>query len=415
VLTRPVSRPGYDRLPVGTRADDLDRLAELAITVGANVQSGQILTILAETGHEPLVRAIATCAYQRGARFVDPLYFDPYVKRARIEHADGELEFIPSWHGERVLERGRQRCAHVTITGPIDPDVFDGLDPARLGRDQLPRTKEQGVVVGARTSNWTIVPFPTAGWAQQVHPELDAGAALDRLWEEVAHVCRLDTDDPTAAWRERLDATEAAAARLNEHHFDALHYEGPGTDFTVGLLPTSHWANAAFTTVDGISHLANIPTEEVFTSPDPERADGTVRATKPLVFSDGARVDGLRVRFEHGRAVAIDADSGAENLRARVATDEGGARLGELALVDREGRIGPLGTVFYDTLLDENAASHIALGAGFPFAVGEEDVDRVNQSAIHEDFMIGSPDVQVTGLTRTGERVAVMRDGAWQI
>jgi aminopeptidase len=396
--------------------DRVDRLAELAVTVGANMQPGQILTILAETGQEEMVRAVADQAYRRGARFVDPWYFDPHVKRARIEHADEEtLDFVPSWHGFRVLERGNQRCAHVSIAGAVEPDVFDDLDPARLGRDVLPRVKESSKVIGDRTSNWTIVPYPTVGWARQVYPEHDDAAALERMWEELAHVCRLDDDDPVAAWQERLDATAAAAERLNARRFDALHYEGPGTDLTIGLLPSSIWANASFVTVDGIRHLANIPTEEVFTSPDPERAEGVVRATKPLIFSDGSRVDGLTVRFEGGRAVQIDAERGVENLRTRAASDEGGARLGEVALVDREGRIGPLGTLFQNTLLDENAASHIALGHGFPFAVGEADVHRVNQSGIHEDFMIGSDEVVVTGITRDGERVPVLRGGAWQI
>ena len=398
------------------RDDHVSRLAELAVTVGANLQGGQIMTVLAETGQEELVRAVADQAYRRGARFVDPVYFDPVVKRARVLHADEEtLDFVPNWHGFRVLERGNQRCAHVTVAGTVEPDVFEGLDAARLGRDLLPRVRESSKVVSERTTNWTIVPYPTAGWARQVYPELDPDAAYERLWDEIAHVCRLDDDDPAAAWQKRLDATAAAADRLNEHRFDALHYSGPGTDLTVGLLPTSRWSNASFVTVDGIPHLANIPTEEVFTSPDPERADGVVRATKPLVFSDGSRVDGLVVRFSGGRAVEIQADAGGDNLRARMAKDDGGSRLGEVALVDREGRIGPLGTVFHNTLLDENAASHIALGSGFAFAVGDEDVARVNKSAIHEDFMIGGDDVEVTGITRSGERVPVLREGTWQI
>jgi len=394
----------------------VQKLAELAVTVGANMQRGQILTMLAETGQEPLVRAIAEEAYRRGARFVDPSYFDPHVKRARIVHADEEtLDFVPSWYGHRTLERGNQRCAHVAVSGTVEPDIFDGLDAQRLGRDVLPRLKEGGKVVGDRTTNWTIVPYPTVGWARQIHPELDDDAALARLWDEIAHVCRLDADDPVAEWQARLDATASAAERLNERRFDALHYEGPGTDLTIGLLPTSTWANASFVTVDGIRHLANIPTEEVFTSPDPQRADGVVRATKPLVFSDGSRVDGLTVRFEGGRAVEIDAEAGAANLHARVAKDEGAARLGEVALVDGEGRIGPLGTVFQNTLLDENAASHLAVGNGFPFAVGEQDVGRVNKSDIHEDFMVGSDDVEVTGITRDGERVPVLVGGSWKI
>ena len=398
-------------------ASDLtDGLAEVAASFGANVQPGQIVFVQAELGQEELVRALAAACYRRGARFVDVNYVDPYVKRARIQHADPEtLEFVPDWLGHRVLRLGEERAARIFVGGATTPGLLDDLDPALAGRDLLPRLKETGQIVSDRTTNWTIVPFPSPGWARQVHPELDDRPALERLSSEIAHVCRLDEDDPVRAWRERIEATRTAAARLNERRFDALHFEGPGTDLTVGLLPTSIWANALFTTVDGIEHLANVPSEEVFTSPDPERVDGVVTATKPLVGADGSIVRGLRVRFEGGRAVELDADQGADYLRAKTAKDEGAVRLGEVALVDREGRIGPLDTVFFDTLLDENAASHIALGNGFDFAVEPEDVARVNRSAIHVDFMIGGPDVDVTGVTGGGERVPVLREGAWRI
>ena len=231
------------------------------------------------------------------------------------------------------------------------------------------------------------------------------------------HVCRLDEDDPVAAWRERADFLVATAERLTERHFDALHYEGPGTDLTVGLLPNARWAAARFERADGLEHMPNIPTEEVFTSPDPARVDGTVASTKPLVLMDGTVVRNLNVRFEGGRAVQIDADSAAETMRTICARDEGAARLGEIALVDREGRIGQLDTVFYDTLLDENAASHIAFGQGFPFLLGSTNGDggEVNASEIHIDFMIGSNELAVTGITADGERVPVLRDGSWQI
>jgi len=286
--------------------------------------------------------------------------------------------------------------------------------PARVGRDKSQALREAGKVVNERTTNWTIGPCPTPGWARLVHPDLAPEAALAKLWEEIVHVCRLDEDDPVAAWRARMATLVAVAGRLTEARFDALHFEGPGTDLTVGLLPSSRWVSAAFETVDGIPHAPNLPSEEVFTTPDPERVEGVVRATKPLLVG-GATIRGLTVRFEGGRAVGIDAEQGAETLRELTRHDDGGARLGEVALVDREGRIGPLGTVFYDTLLDENAASHIALGRGFDFAVGEEDVARVNDSLIHIDFMIGGDDVDVTvqdGDVRVEENGG---GGAWQI
>jgi aminopeptidase len=398
-------------------ASDLtERLAEVAVSFAANVQPGQVVYLQGEIGHEEIIRAVAAAAYRRGAKFVDVVYFDPWVKRARIQHADPDtLAFVPDWYGDRVLRLGKERAARIFITGPTAPGLLDDLDPALAGRDLLPRLAETGRIVSERTTNWTIVPFPTLAWARQVHPDLDDEQALARLAEEIAHVCRVDEEDPVEAWRSRIEATAEAAQRLTERRFDALHFEGPGTDLTIGLLPTSRWANARFSTVDGVTHLANLPSEEVFTSPDPERASGVVASTKPLAFTDGAVVRGLRVRFEGGRAVEIEADEGAGFLRSRTEKDDGAARLGEVALVDREGRIGPLGTVFYDTLLDENAASHIALGNGFDFAVEAGDVERVNRSGIHVDFMIGGDDVDVTGLTREGERVPVLRDGTWQV
>jgi aminopeptidase len=249
-----------------------------------------------------------------------------------------------------------------------------------------------------------------------VYPELDDDAAFAKLCEEVRHVSRLDEPDPLEAWEARIVQLERAAEALNETRLDALHFEGEGTDLTIGLLPSSIWRMARWSTIDGLRHLPNVPTEEVFTSPDPERVDGHVRSTKPLVLTDGTMVRGLNVRFEGGRAVEITADEGGEVLAGRTRIDDGACRLGEVALVDRESRIGQLGTVFYETLLDENAASHIALGSGFAFAVEtEEDLARVNQSAVHIDFMIGSNDVDVTGLTSDGERVPLLRDGVWQL
>jgi aminopeptidase len=396
-------------------AATVERLADLAVGFAANVQPGQIVAIQAEIGKEEIVRAIAASAYRHGAKFVDPFYFDMHVKRARILHADEEtLDFVPSWYGERQLELGRQRCARIGIAGPATPGLLDDLDPARAGRDLLPALKETGVIVNEATTNWTIVPFPTRAWAERVHPDLPPDEAFDRLGREIVHVCRLDEPDPIAAWRERSAALVGVAERLSARRFSAVRFRGEGTDLTVGLLPTSLFLAAKFTTADGIEHMPNLPSEEVFSAPDPQRTDGVVRATKPLVVA-GSIVRGLEVEFRDGRAVRIDADEGADVLRGYAARDEGASRLGEVALVDGEGRIGRLGTTFFDTLLDENAASHIALGRAYDFTAGEEDRGRVNQSAIHVDFMIGGDDVDVDGIEDGGAEVPVLRGGAWQL
>jgi aminopeptidase len=249
-----------------------------------------------------------------------------------------------------------------------------------------------------------------------VHPGLPREEAVAKLEEQLVYVLRLDEDDAAAAWRERVRQLHEAGTKLDGASLDALHFEGPGTDLTIGLLPTSRFAQDApgAKTIDGIVHVPNLPTEEVYTTPDPARTEGVVTATKPLDVG-GTVVEGLRVRFESGRVVQIEADSGAEALRARCAKDDGASRLGEVALVDREGRIGRTGTVFFNTLLDENAASHIAFGSGFPFLVDGDVKERVNESRQHVDFMIGSPEVEVDGVTADGERVPVLRDGDWQI
>jgi aminopeptidase len=391
-------------------------LAELIVRFGANVQPGQIVSLSSEPGKEELTRAIAEAAYEAGAKFVDLRVFDVYLKRARALHADPDtLGFVPPWYGQQVLALGDQRAARIGLSGPVAPDAMADVDPVLIGRDRLPSVAESTKVLTDMTTNWTIAPCPTPGWAALVHPDLEPGAALERLWDEIVHVCRLDEADPVAAWTARLDHLSAIAARLDALELDELRLEGPGTWLRIGLLPTGRWAAGRLETIGGIVHAPNIPTEEVFTTPDPARVQGTVTATKPL-FVAGTTIEGLRVRFEDGRAVEIDADKNPGTLRALAAHDDGASRLGEVALVDRHGRIGPLGTTFYDTLLDENAASHIALGAGLAFAVrSEEDVARMNESEVHIDFMIGSNDVDVTGVTRDGREVPLLRGGDWQI
>jgi aminopeptidase len=398
-------------IPELTRA-----LAELTVRFGANLQPGQIVAIGSEPGKEELTRAIADAAYTNGARFVDLLVFDYHLKRSRALNADPDtLDFVPPWYGERMRALGELRCALVSMTGPVEPHLLDDVAPELIGKDLLPRIRESIEVVNNRTVNWTVVPSPTSGWAQLVYPDLEPEAALQKLWEEIAYVTRLDTGDPVTAWTERMDTLEAVAEKLGAMHLDQLRFEGPGTDLSVGVFPSSRWLCARLSTVDGIVHAPNLPTEEVFTTPDPERVEGTVTSTKPL-FVSGTVINGLRVRFEGGRAVQIDADEGADVLRTMSEHDEGAARLGEVALVDRESRIGRLGTVFFDTLLDENAASHIALGQALDFAIDDpRDRERTNSSELHTDFMIGSDEVAVTGVLRDGTEVPLLRGGAWQI
>lgn len=396
---------------------DLTRkLADLIIGFGANVQPGQLVGITSYVGKEELTREVARAAYERGAQFVDVLYADQLVKRERLRlAADETLDYIPPWMRDRLRHFSDQHAARVSLSGPQAPRALDGIPAERAGRDMLPYLPETGEVVDAATTNWCVAPAPTSDWASVVYPGLPDEEALDRLWHAMEHICRLESDDPASAWRERMAVLKQSARRLTERRFDAIRLYGPGTDLTVGLLPSSVWHAAEFITVDGLEHFPNLPSEETFTTPDPLRVDGHVSATLPLELY-GSVIDGIRVEFEGGRAVKIDAKQNAAALRAACTKDDGGTRLGELALVDGGGRIGPLETVFYDTLIDENAASHLALGSGYALGVADAaDKKRVNRSQVHIDFMIGSPMLDVDGITAAGEHVPVLRNGAWQV
>lgn len=390
-------------------------LADLIVRLGANVQPDQIVAVGSEPGKEQLARAVAESAYRAGAKFVDVSVFDIHVKHARMLYgAYDTLDFVPPWYGARMKALGENRCAAIALTGPVAPRIMDGIDPERLGRDLLPQVRESIEIVNDRTVNWTAAPCPTQAWAELVHPGIAPADAFERLWIDVAHVCRLDEPDAVTAWERRIDDLISIAGKLDELRLDALRFEGPGTELTVGLFRSGRWQCARLSTVDGIVHVPNLPTEEVFTTPDPARVDGWVRSTKPL-FVSGAMVDGLRVRFDGGKAVEIEADQGADTLRALAQRDAGASRLGEVALVDGESRIGDLDRVFFDTLLDENAASHIALGEGLDFSVGEAEQPRINRSELHIDFMIGADEVAVTGIEPGGGEVPLLRGGAWKL
>ncbi|HZS24675.1 MAG TPA: aminopeptidase [Gaiellaceae bacterium] len=388
--------------------------ADLIVSVGANVQEGQVVSVEAVPEARPLVVAIAERAYEVGARYVDVQYFEPLAKRARVVQAPADtLEWVPPWLGRRLLDLGALDAARILLDPRVPPNLLADVDPARASRERLPRLEESTRLIDERSVAWTLSACPTAEWARLVYPDVDADAAVDALWQDIAYVCRLDEPDPAAAWRARIDDIWESARRLDELGLDALHFEGPGTDLTVGLLPSSRFAKeaGAAQTRTGIRHVPNLPTEEVFTTPDPERTHGVVAATKPLDL-DGTVIDTFSVRFEHGRAVEIDA----EPLAALAAVDDGAARLGEVALVDNASRIGRLGRTFYSTLLDENAASHVALGNAYISPVSDDaDRARVNKSSVHIDFMIGSPEVSVTGTTTSGEHIPLLAGGEWQL
>jgi aminopeptidase len=410
-----------DVLESGARA----RYADAIVLGCVRLEQGETLFVQGFPEHRELVVALSDAAYRAGASLVDVHYIDPLVRAARIRHAsDEDLGPLPPWRSRVLREHLKQASAMVHILGEAEAGVFDGLPPERVAEDATRPLRKLGWyrragALGRR--RWAAVGWPTPAWAGRVHPELDDLAARRRLAEDLLWFCRLGPDDPPghAGWERHTEALASRAEALTQLRLERVELRGPGTALDLRLTGDTRWLGGRKLDAYGRSLVSNIPTEECYTSPDPRATEGRFRCSRPLSFQ-GREIAGLAGEFRRGRLVRLEAerDDDRDFLAAFLDSDPGARRLGEVALVDRSSRIGATGRTYFNTLVDENAAAHIAFGSGFGTARIREPGRRpgpFNRSGLHLDVMIGTDDTEATGIARDGRRVPLIADGVWQL
>jgi aminopeptidase len=402
---------------------NLDRLAEVAVRCGLGLSPGQELLITATLDAVPLARLITEHAYKAGASLVTTLFSDEQSALVRLRYgSEASFDAAPSWLYEGMAQAYRNGAARLAIAGN-DPSLLSSEDPEKVSRVNRATSKAYRPaleLIARHEINWTIVSSATPAWATAVFPDLPEDEALARLWKAIFTVSRADRPDPVAAWKDHDAALHARADRLNQKRYSALHFRGAGTDLRVGLADGHRWLGGGTTARNGRYCIPNMPTEEVFTTPHKDRVEGRVTSTKPLSYQ-GTLIEEISVRFETGQIVEATARRGEQVLRRMMETDEGARRLGEVSLVPQRSPIASSGLLFMNTLFDENAASHIALGQAYSscFENGESlSPDQLaargaNSSLIHVDWMIGSNRMEVDGLDPTGKSEPVMRSGEW--
>jgi aminopeptidase len=400
----------------------LERYADAIVRPSLGIEKGDTLVVNGEPEHRELLVAVAESAYRAGARFVDVVTGDPLVMRARLLHgSDDALGALSPWALRRFREASAPHGALAYIAGDGEAGYLDGVPPKRIAADYSRRAKQLGFLRRAQLNmraRWIIAGWPTDHWAGQVYPELEPLEAKRRLAADLLRFCRLGEEDGkgTSGWVKHLRTLTRRSARLTKLGLTRLELRGPGTELDLGFVEGTRWLGGFETLADGRKLASNMPTEEVFTSPDARQTSGTFRCTFPLSFR-GRLIHGLRGEFSKGRLVRLEADSDDDRdfVAGFIDTDRMGRRLGEVALVDASSRIGQSGRIYYNTLLDENAAAHIAFGSGFGGTRSQTPARGVNNSTIHLDVMIGGPELEATGFDARGRRVPLIRDGAWQI
>ncbi|WP_151736391.1 aminopeptidase ['Paenibacillus yunnanensis' Narsing Rao et al. 2020] len=401
----------------------LDQYAELAVKIGINIQPQQTLVISAPIAAAEFVRLITAKAYAAGASLVKVNWSDESITRQMFLNAAPEvLTTAPTWFAGEMTELAENGAAFLSVVAE-DPDALKGIDPGRIAAYQKTRgaalTKYREYQMSDKVS-WSVIAIPTQAWADKVFPDLPAEQRVDQLWEAIFHTVRLDSADPVAAWQTHLDTLEAKSDVLNKKQYKTLHYIAPGTDLTIDLPENHHWAQGDSINAKGHTFVANMPTEEVFTAPLKTGVNGTVHSTKPLSYG-GNIIDDFSITFENGRITSVTAAKGQDSLEYLISLDEGAKYLGEVALVPHKSPISESGILYFNTLFDENASNHLAIGMAYAFCLqGGKDLNQeeqaargLNQSVTHVDFMIGSADMDIYGILPDGTREPVFLKGNW--
>lgn len=410
---------------MNNRQKQLEKYADLALKKGVNLQRGQGLIINAPIEAAELVRTISAKAYGKGAKNVHLEWNDEVLSYMKMKNAPLKvLESFPKWKAEGLEEMVADGYALLSIYGP-NPDLFKGIDSERIAKANKASaealTKYRDYIMNDKTT-WSIIAYPQEAWAMKVFPDSSADEAQDQLWKQIFQITRIDQEDPIQAWDEHNDKLRQAREFLNQKQYKKLHYKAPGTELSIELIPDHIWHGGSTTSVNGTEFNPNMPTEEVFTMPHKGGVQGKVSSTKPLNYA-GNLIENFTLKFENGKVVDYSAESGEETLKHLLESDEGAKRLGEVALVPNESPISRSGHIFFNTLYDENASCHLALGKAYPTNVkdgssfNKEQMEShgVNDSLIHEDFMMGSAELDIDGETKEGEFEPIFRKGTWAI